>query len=364
MWITSEPLSEKEAKKALREALPDIDRYLKKRQIEIVPHEEWYLKEGTFNIQRVLNTWIDKYNQALAQGYDGLRLTVNLAWLEERDWRNFIEYEEKVNNVIDKYKIMAICTYSLDKCGASEVIDVVSTHQFALRKREANWELMLKSKPKEGKETRAVETTEKKKLGNNRELMTISRMKYNLMRELGKKILDIRLTRKVSLRDLEKHTGLSRSFLSQVEHGKTSPSISSLEKIAGALNTPLGHFFEGEFPKRISIIKKKKEKKFVAENSKAFYEILVPNIFSPTISPVLFTLKLGGKLSKSQLEAFKEERFIYVLKGKIELACLKGNFILEEGDSVYCKCDASCRKMSNVGNKEATVLWVMRTPST
>jgi len=364
MWITSEPLSEKEAKEAMREALPDFDRYLKREQIEILPHEEWYLKEGTFNLQRVLNAWIDKHNQALAQDYDGLRLTGNLAWLEERDWRNFIEYEEKMNNVIDKYRMMAICTYSLDKCGASEVIDVVSTHQFALRKREANWELIQKSKPKERKETRAVEAIEKKKLGNNRKLMTISRMKYNLMKELGKKILDIRLTGKVSLRDLAKHTGLSGSFLSQVEHGKTSPSISSLEKIAKALNTPLGRFFEGEFPKRISIIKKKKDKKFVAKDSKAFYEILVPNIFNPTISPVLFTLKLGGKLSKSQLEAFKEERFICVLKGKIELACLKGNFILEEGDSIYCKCDASCNKMSNVGNKEAIVLWVMRTPST
>ncbi len=363
MWITSEPLSEKKAKKAMRMAVPNFDRYLKKGQIEIVPHEEWYLKEGTFNIQRVLNAWIDKHNKSLEQGYDGLRLTANLAWIEEKDWRNFIEYEEKMNNVIDKYRMMAICTYSLDKCGASEVIDVVSTHQFALMKREANWELMQKSKPKERKEIRAVEAIEKKKLGNNRKLMTISRMKYNLMKELGKKILDIRLTRKVSLRDLAKHTGLSRSFLSQVEHGKTSPSISSLEKIAKALNTPLGRFFEGEFPKRFSIVKRKKEKKFAAKDLKAFYEIIVPNIFGPALSPVLFTLKVGGEISKPQFEAFKEERFIYVLKGKIELACLKGKFILEEGDSLYCKCDASCNKMSNVGNQEATVLWVMRTPS-
>lgn len=364
MWVTSEPFSEKEAKKVMRMAVPNFDRYLKRGQIEIVPHEEWYLKEGTFNIQRVLNAWIDKYNQALAQDYDGIRITGNIAWLEKKDWRNFIEYEEKVNNFIGKYRMIIICTYSLDKCGGSEVIDVVSTHQFVLSKQGANWELIQKSKPKEGKETRAAEAIEKKKLSNNRKMMTTSRTKYNLMKKLGKKTLDIRLTGKVSLRDLAKHTGLSRSFLSQVEHGKTSPSISSLEKIAVALNTPLGRFFEGEFPKRISIVKKKKDKKFVAKDSKAFYEILVPNIYSPTISPVLFTLKLGEKLSKSQLEAFKEERFICVLKGKIELACLKGNFILEEEDSIYCKCDASCRKMSNVGNKEAIVLWVMRTPST
>jgi len=152
MWITSEPLSEKEAKKAMREALPDFDRYLKRGQIEIIPHEEWYLEKGSFNIQRVLSGWIDKLDQALAQGYDGLRLTGNTFWLEERDWRNFTEYEEKVNNVIGKYKMMAICSYSLDKCGASEVIDVVSNHQFALIRKEVKWELIESSDLKQAEE--------------------------------------------------------------------------------------------------------------------------------------------------------------------------------------------------------------------
>ena len=152
MWITSEPLSEKEAKKAMRMAVPNFDRYQKKGQIEIVPHEEWYLKEGTFNYLKVLNAWIDKYNQALAQDYDGLRVTGNLAWLEERDWRSFIEYEEKMNNVIDKYRMMVICTYSLDKCRASEVIDVVSNHQFALIRKEGKWELVESSGRKQAEE--------------------------------------------------------------------------------------------------------------------------------------------------------------------------------------------------------------------
>ena len=358
MWVTSEPLSGKEAKRAMREAGPNFDRYLKKGQMKIIPHEEWYLKKGSFNTQRVLSGWIDKLDQALAQGYDGLRLTGNTFWLEERDWRNFIEYEEKLNNVIGKYKMLAICSYSLDKCGASEVIDVVSSHQFALREKEANWELVQKSERTTEKEAPAEEAIEEKKL------MRIVHAKADLMKELGKKIKDIRLIKKVSLRDLAKHTELSRSFFSQVEHGKTSPSISSLEKIAEALSTPIGHFFEGEFPKRFSIVKKKKEREFIPKDLKAFYEILVPNIFGATIIPVIFTLKAGGEVSKSQLETFKEERYMNVLKGKIEISCFKKNFILKEGDSLYCKCDASCNKMSNIGNQEAIVLWVMRAKST
>jgi len=153
MWITSEPLSEKETKKAMRKAMPNFERYLTRGQIEIVPYSEWYLKDGAFNLQRVLKAWIDKLNQALARGYDGMRVTGNTAWLEKRDWRNFTDYEKEVNRVIGKYRMMAICTYSLDRCGAFELIDVVSSHQFALIRREGEWELMESFERKRTEET-------------------------------------------------------------------------------------------------------------------------------------------------------------------------------------------------------------------
>jgi len=152
MWVTSEPLSEEEAKKAMRKAVPNFDQHLRSGQIEIVPHTEWYLKDGAFDLQRVLNTWIDKLSFALTKGYDGMRVTGNTAWLEKRDWRNFTDYEEEINNVIGKYKMMVICTYSLDKCEASEIIDVVKNHQFALIRREGEWALIESSERKRAEE--------------------------------------------------------------------------------------------------------------------------------------------------------------------------------------------------------------------
>jgi len=152
VWITSEPLSEKEAKKAMRKALPNFDRYLTRAQIEIVPYTELYLKDSVFNLQRVLKAWIDKLSQALAKGYDGMRVTSNTAWLEKKDWRIFADYEEEVNNAIGKYRMIALCTYCLDKCGVVELIDVVRTHQFALIRREGEWELIESSKRKKAEE--------------------------------------------------------------------------------------------------------------------------------------------------------------------------------------------------------------------
>ena len=152
MWVTSEPLSEKEAEEAMRKAVPDFELYLERGQMEIVPHNEWYLKDGVFNLQRVLNAWINKLGQALANGYDGIRVTGNTAWLEKKDWKDFADYEEEVNSVIGKYRMIAICTYSLDKCGANDVIDVVRNHHFALIKRRAEWELIQSSELKRAKE--------------------------------------------------------------------------------------------------------------------------------------------------------------------------------------------------------------------
>jgi PAS domain S-box-containing protein len=153
MWVTSYPMGVKDAKEALRKAVPDIDVYMEKGQIEITPYNHWYVKEGVFDSDRVLNGWIEKLNQALANGYDGLRLTENTFWLEKKDWNDFVDYEEKIDRVLENYKMIALCTYSLDKCNATEIIDVVANHQFALIKREGKWEQIESSKRKQAEET-------------------------------------------------------------------------------------------------------------------------------------------------------------------------------------------------------------------
>jgi len=148
LWVTSQPLSTEEAKGVMQKHIPDFDHFMEKGQIEIVSHTQWYLKGGAFDLQRVLNAWVEKLNQSLIKGYDGLRVTGNTFWLTKKDWKDFADYEYEVNHVIGKYKMLAICTYSLDKCGAYEIIDVVRNHQFALIRQEGQWELFESSEHK------------------------------------------------------------------------------------------------------------------------------------------------------------------------------------------------------------------------
>lgn len=172
MWVTSEPLQVKDAEAALRQAMPDFEAYLNKGSIEIIPHTEWYLKGGCFDLQRVFNGWVGKLNDALTNGYDGLRVTGNTAWLEQDTWRNFTEYEEAINTAIGDYRMIALCTYSLDKCGASEIIDVVKNHQFALIKREKRWMTIENSERKRAAE--AIESLNEALEAANRELESFS----------------------------------------------------------------------------------------------------------------------------------------------------------------------------------------------
>jgi transcriptional regulator with XRE-family HTH domain len=56
-----------------------------------------------------------------------------------------------------------------------------------------------------------------------------------------------RLQKKLTQGDIEKRTGLQRSYISRVENGYTVPSVATLEKWARALGIPLYQiFFEAE----------------------------------------------------------------------------------------------------------------------
>jgi len=142
MWITSEPVDKTAAERALAEAVPGFARALREKQIEIIPHDEWYLAGGRFDSARVLDAWAGKLEEARARGFDGLRLSGNTFWLEKDDWQAFADYEAAVDKVIGHSLMLAVCTYSLDRCGGNEVLDVVRNHRFALVRREGSWELV------------------------------------------------------------------------------------------------------------------------------------------------------------------------------------------------------------------------------
>lgn len=131
MCVTSEPVTVNHIEHALREYIPDFEVYKASGQIEILSHMEWYLAYGNFNGDNVLTAWVNKVKQALAKGYEGIRISGNTSWLKKRYFKTFMEYESKVEDMIGSLKMIALCTYQLDQCGLHEVMDIVKNHQFS-----------------------------------------------------------------------------------------------------------------------------------------------------------------------------------------------------------------------------------------
>lgn len=142
MWVTSAPLQVEEALAALRLAMPDLDDYLARGQIEVLDYRDWYIRGGQFDARPVLQGWSDKLAIAQKLGFAGLRLTGNTFWLEQTGWEDFTRYEEEINKIIGGQNMIALCTYSLQRCGVREILDVVANHQFALIKTGGHWEII------------------------------------------------------------------------------------------------------------------------------------------------------------------------------------------------------------------------------
>jgi signal transduction histidine kinase len=174
LWVVAPPLTVDEALQALRIAVPGFDQYHADGSIEIVGAHDWYLQDGAFDLARVIAGWNEKLARASAKGYAGVRVTGDTAWLERKDWNDFLEYEESLNVAIAGQRLTVLCTYPLAACGATEILDVVRTHQFAVTRRLGTWEVIETAGHKQAK-------AEIKRLNDELELRVVERTSQLMM---------------------------------------------------------------------------------------------------------------------------------------------------------------------------------------
>jgi PAS domain S-box-containing protein len=137
LWITSGLLDKDAALSALGKSVFNLDKYLDKGQLEVVPYHAWFFKDGSLDLLGVVANWTRKSNLAAAHGYDGLRSSYDMSCADKKDWPRFIEFERGNSDSFDR-KII-ICSYLLERCGAPEIIDAVTSHRFALIRRGGRW---------------------------------------------------------------------------------------------------------------------------------------------------------------------------------------------------------------------------------
>jgi PAS domain S-box-containing protein len=150
LWVVSQALSVEEAKDALALQVPDLDRHLAEGNLEIRTHDEWYLRDGRWDPQRVLESWGEKLART-TNGYAGSRAAGDGGWIQIDDWMAFREYEKQVNALIADQRSIILCTYPLTATPGNQVFDVAHIHEVAVAKRNGNWEVIEIPELKEAK---------------------------------------------------------------------------------------------------------------------------------------------------------------------------------------------------------------------
>ncbi|GIN90919.1 DNA-binding protein [Siminovitchia terrae] len=132
--------------------------------------------------------------------------------------------------------------------------------------------------------------------------------------KLGREFKRIRKSKKLTLREVSERSGLSVSFLSQVERGISSVTFTSLRKIAEALEVNINLFFEAE-EETLSIKKQTLKKSAVQPNFT--YTSLVGNMENPKFYPARIELKAGE--SHTAPYTHHGQEFVYVLEGELKV---------------------------------------------
>lgn len=179
--------------------------------------------------------------------------------------------------------------------------------------------------------------------------------------DIGSKIKKVRVEKNLSISQLAKKSDLSPGLISQIERNSVNPSIASLWKLANSLDISIGSLFEEEETyEKNPIVRKDKRKKILTSDSNATYELLSPDL-NRKIEFLYITIKPNDCANK-ELVTHEGEECGIVLKGRLMIKTTKGEFILEEGDSI-CFDSTIPHRYINLGDEECVSIWAMTPPS-
>lgn len=147
---------------------------------------------------------------------------------------------------------------------------------------------------------------------------------------IGERIRQRRTELGFSLRELGQRTGLTASFLSQVENSRSSPSLASLQRIATALETPMFDFLDEAQPN--PVIRAADRPRLDFPESSMSYELLTK--LDGAVMATLITLQPGGRRIAETLSKPTDE-WMHVLSGRLEIMINQDTYWLCPGDTIY-----------------------------
>lgn len=179
------------------------------------------------------------------------------------------------------------------------------------------------------------------------------------MKGLGKRIKTLRKTRKLTLVEVAKSTGIDQATLSRIENGVMTGTVNSHMKIAEVLGLSLPDLYKDVLAKESETKDKAAREKLetFSNSTGAVAELLTTGILQKKMMPVILKIRPGGRTAMEEFTA-GSERFIYVLKGTLELAAEKKTQAFKTGESLYFN-GALPHHFRNPGKSESHILSIL-----
>jgi len=172
--------------------------------------------------------------------------------------------------------------------------------------------------------------------------------------DVGAKIRVFRLRKKISLNELSRLTGIAASNLSSMELGKSSPTLSTLVKIADAFGIRAGVFLD-EVLYRKAVLCRKNDGEVIESTPSTRSTLLTSGIWLNKLQIEMLEIRAGGKL-QDRLKG--RDRFLYCLQGTITVGIEDEIYFLSEGDGLYLMPEAEM-KIDNETSEASSILFVM-----
>lgn len=175
------------------------------------------------------------------------------------------------------------------------------------------------------------------------------------MEEVHQKIKEMRFKKGLTLKDLGERTSLSASFLSQVERGSSSLTITSLKKIADAFEVNITYFFEEYNFNHNYVVTSEDQKSFRIEGSETEYVRLNGDFSGRSLEPLRVTMAPG---QKQQTFSHPGEEFYYVFKGAALFNVNGTKYFVQKGDTIHFP-SVKPHFLENPLNEESVLLSVL-----
>jgi transcriptional regulator with XRE-family HTH domain len=177
--------------------------------------------------------------------------------------------------------------------------------------------------------------------------------------QLGQRIRLLRARRHLSLTALAKHVGSSSSFLSQLERGTTSASISTLRRISGGLGVTLAELFDEDTDPPMSVLRRGERPSIETTAGTRKYLLTPPPLRN--IEVYVGEFDPGSSTGEPYVHGDSQELFL-VITGTVRVEIGDQAHVLGPGDSIEYT-SAAPHRAENCGEDHAEVLWIVSPPT-